>query len=75
MNNWFERRNKVWSVASYLSGYMRSTNAVYTNTLMMELYFSCGFKKNIKITTLEDIDIFKALYATKRDKWLKKKRR
>lgn len=54
---------------------MRSTNAVYTNTLMMELYFSCGFKKNIKITTLEDIDIFKALYATKRDKWLKKKRR
>ncbi|MDE5823865.1 MAG: 2-C-methyl-D-erythritol 4-phosphate cytidylyltransferase [Lachnospiraceae bacterium] len=53
------------------------TNAVYTNTLMMELgeklYFSCGSNKNIKITTLEDIDIFKALYATKRDRWLKKK--
>ncbi len=51
------------------------TNAVYTNTLMMELgeelYFSCGSNKNIKITTLEDIDIFKALYATKRDAWLK----
>ena len=38
------------------------TNAVYTNTLMMELgeelHFSCGSNKNIKITTLEDIDIF-----------------
>lgn len=53
------------------------TNAVYTNTLMMELgeelYFSCGSNKNIKITTLEDIDIFKALYATKGDTWLKRK--
>lgn len=51
------------------------TNAVYTNTLMMELgeelHFSCGSNKNIKITTLEDIDIFKALYITKRDAWLK----
>lgn len=54
------------------------TNAVYTNTLMMELgeelHFSMGSNKNIKITTLEDIDIFKALYATKRDKWLRKKK-
>lgn len=53
------------------------TNAVYTNTLMMELgeelHFSCGSNKNIKITTLEDIDIFKALYITKRDAWLKGK--
>lgn len=54
------------------------TNAVYTNTLMLELgeelHFSYGSNKNIKITTLEDIDIFKALYASKRDKWLRKKR-
>ena len=51
--------------------------SVYTNTLMMELgeelYFSCGSNKNIKITTLEDVDIFKALYATKRDTWLNRK--
>ena len=50
------------------------TNAVYTNTLMLELgeelYFSYGSNKNIKITTLEDIDMFKALYVTKRDAWL-----
>lgn len=50
------------------------TDAVYTNTLMLELgdelHFSLGSNKNIKITTLEDIDIFKALYTTKRDEWL-----
>lgn len=53
------------------------TDSVYTNTLMLELgeelHFSFGSNKNIKITTLEDIDIFKALYATKRDKWLRQK--
>ena len=54
------------------------TNAVYTNTLMLELgaelHFSLGSNKNIKITTLEDIDIFKALYSTKRDAWLRSKK-
>lgn len=54
------------------------TNAVYTNTLMMdlgeELHFSLGSNKNIKITTLEDIDMFKALYVTRRDSWLKPKK-
>lgn len=53
------------------------TNAVYTNTLMLELgeelHFSYGSNKNIKITTLEDIDMFKALYVTRRDSWLKSK--
>lgn len=55
------------------------TDAVYTNTLMLELgeelHFSCGSNKNIKITTLEDIDIFKALYTTKREAWLKSRKR
>ncbi len=55
------------------------TNSVYTNTLMMdlgeELHFSIGSNKNIKITTLEDIDMFKALHVTRRDKWLRQKKR
>ena len=54
------------------------TNAVYTNTLMLELgetlHFSLGSNKNIKITTLEDIDIFKALYTTRRDEWLESRK-
>lgn len=51
------------------------TNAVYTNTLMLdlgyELYFSKGSEKNIKITTTEDIEMFKSLYNTKKEDWMK----
>ncbi len=43
--------------------------------LMKELgkmtYFSKGSEENIKITTMEDLKIFKALLHTKQDSWLK----
>jgi len=48
---------------------------VYINTLMLrmgeEVYFSKGSNKNLKITTTEDIDIFKAVYGVKREEWMK----
>ena len=51
------------------------TNSVASCTLMIEMgsqvYFSSGSEKNIKLTTVEDIDIFKALLAAKRSDWLK----
>ncbi len=51
------------------------TNSVASCTLMIEMgeqvYFSTGSEKNIKLTTVEDIDIFKALLAAKRSDWLK----
>ncbi len=51
------------------------TDAVYTNTLMLDLgervYFSKGSTKNIKITTIDDVEIFKALYVTEKESWLK----
>lgn len=51
------------------------TNSVASCTLMIELgeqvYFSAGSEKNIKLTTVEDIDIFKALLIAKRSDWLK----
>lgn len=51
------------------------TNSVATCTLMIEMgkqvYFSSGSEKNIKLTTVDDIDIFKALLAAKRSSWLK----
>ena len=51
------------------------TNSVASCTLMIEMgeqvYFSAGSEKNIKLTTVEDIDIFKALLAAKRADWLK----
>lgn len=50
-------------------------NSVASCTLKIEMgepvYFSTGSEKNIKLTTVEDIDIFKALLAAKRSDWLK----
>lgn len=51
------------------------TNSVATCTLLLELgyelYFAKGSELNIKITTLEDITIFKALLATQDSLWMK----
>lgn len=51
------------------------TNTAASCTLMQELgetiYFSKGSEENIKITTVEDMVIFKALLHTKKDSWLK----
>ena len=51
------------------------TNSIASCTLMIEMgyqvYFSKGSEKNIKLTTVEDIDIFKALLISKRSEWLK----
>ena len=51
------------------------TNSVASCTLMIEMgeqiYFSSGSEKNIKLTTVDDIDIFKALLVAKRAEWLK----
>ena len=51
------------------------TNSIASCTLMIEMgeqvYFSAGSEKNIKLTTVEDIDIFKALLMEKRSDWLK----
>ncbi len=50
-------------------------NSIASCTLMIEMgeqvYFSAGSEKNIKLTTVEDIDIFKALLQVQRSDWLK----
>lgn len=47
----------------------------YTNTMMVDLgenlYFAKGSTKNIKITTKDDIEIFKAMLCLKKDDWLR----
>ncbi len=52
-----------------------NTNSIASCTLVIEMggqvFFSAGSEKNIKLTTVEDIDIFKALLAAKRSDWLK----
>ncbi|MCF0117028.1 MAG: 2-C-methyl-D-erythritol 4-phosphate cytidylyltransferase [Bacilli bacterium] len=51
------------------------TSSVATCTLLIEMgetvYFSSGSEKNIKLTTPDDIDIFKALLKSKRSEWMK----
>lgn len=51
------------------------TNSIASCTLKIEMgeqvYFSVGSEKNIKLTTVDDIDIFKALLIAKRSEWLK----
>lgn len=51
------------------------TNSTASCTLMIEMgeevHFSKGSEKNLKLTTVEDIDIFKALLLAKRTEWLK----
>jgi len=52
------------------------TNAAASCSLMQKYgyttFFSKGSEKNIKITTVEDIEIFKALLNAKNDPWIKK---
>ncbi len=47
----------------------------YTNTMMVDLgetlYFATGSDKNIKLTTKDDLEIFKSYLKLERDTWLK----
>ena len=47
----------------------------YTNTMMVELgvrlYFAIGSDKNIKLTTRDDLEMFKAHLKAEKDSWLK----
>lgn len=49
--------------------------SAYTNTMMVELgerlYFAAGSDKNIKLTTKDDLELFKAYLKADKDTWLK----
>ena len=49
--------------------------SAYTNTMMADLgvrlYFAAGSDKNIKLTTKDDLELFKAYLKSDKDKWLK----
>lgn len=50
------------------------TNSVASCTMYIELgrklYMALGSEKNLKLTTTEDIEIFKALLNSKKDEWM-----
>ena len=47
----------------------------YTNTMMVELgvrlHFAAGSDKNIKLTTKDDLELFKGYLSRERDNWIK----
>ena len=47
----------------------------YTNTMMVELgiklHFAKGSDKNIKLTTKDDLELFKGYLTKGQDKWIK----
>ncbi|WP_026498837.1 IspD/TarI family cytidylyltransferase [Butyrivibrio sp. WCD2001] len=49
--------------------------SAYTNTMMVDLgeklYFAAGSDKNIKLTTKDDLEMFKAYIKSDKDNWLK----
>ena len=64
----YDKARGGWRPVSY-------THLSYTNTMMVELgerlYFANGSEKNIKITTRDDFELFKAYLKMEKDNWLK----
>lgn len=65
----------LWAYEKAFSEGVGLQKSSFANTLMVDLgetlYFAAGSEKNIKITTSEDIEIFRALLESKRPDWLK----
>lgn len=59
----------VWAYDKAVSENIGMTDSSYTNTMMVELgetlYFAAGSDKNIKLTTTDDLELFKAYLKMK----------
>lgn len=65
---------ELWN--AHMQAKERGINNMAASCSLMEAlgkksYFSQGSEKNLKITTVEDIEIFKALLNAKNDEWIK----
>ncbi len=65
----------VWGYHEAFEKKIGIYGASYTNTMMVELgerlYFAAGSDKNIKLTTKDDLEMFKAYLRSEKDNWLK----
>ena len=65
----------VWAYEKAFTEKVGIYGSAYTNTMMVDLgetlYFAAGSDKNIKLTTKDDLEMFKAYLKTERDTWLK----
>lgn len=66
-------KKAMWAYEQAKEKGITNTTAICTlmNALGEKIYFSKGSEKNIKLTTLDDMDIFKALLSTEESSWVK----
>ena len=68
-------RKLIWAYKKAFSEKIGIYGSSYTNTMMVELgermYFAAGSDKNIKLTTKDDLEMFKAYLKSDKDNWLK----
>lgn len=65
----------VWAYQKAFAENIGIQAGTYANTLMVELgerlWFAAGSEKNIKLTTKDDLELFKAYMKMEKDDWLK----
>lgn len=63
----------IWAYSKAKEKEIHNSTAICTimNALGKPIYFSRGSEKNIKLTTLDDVEIFKALMRNEKSSWLK----
>ena len=65
----------VWAYKKAFEENIGIGNSSYTNTMMVDLgetlYFAAGSDRNIKLTTKDNLEIFKAYLKLEKDEWLK----
>lgn len=65
----------LWAYEKAFTEGIGLQSGTYANTLMVELgerlYFAAGSEKNIKLTTKDDLELFKAYLKMEKDSWLR----
>lgn len=65
----------VWAYQEAFDKKIGIYGSSYTNTMMVDLgetlFFAAGSEKNIKLTTRDDLELFKSYLKSDKDSWLK----
>ena len=65
----------VWAYKKAFEENIGISSSSYTNTMMVDLgetlYFASGSDRNIKLTTKDNLEIFKAYLKMEKDSWIK----
>lgn len=65
------KRMREMYAASDAKGIRMDSISAMQNALGWDIHFAKGSERNIKLTRVEDIELFKALLTTEKDAWLK----